>query len=173
MIDEAYKLKDVTDGAAIAHWLNAFRLLADRGTKEVGVLVSASHADVEEMADALKDVQVRSRFGEGHYIFLHALGPEETTEFLHGLLSEWIDPTKRKERVAAYHGETDGESIHDTIFPFTQRAFDRFVEYATRNGGVTNPRDIQNDLDAILNQAIDAERHIISRKYLDRLFAQG
>jgi len=173
MIDEAYKLKEVTDGAAIGHWLNAFRLLADRGTKEVGILISASHADVEEMADSLKDVQVRSRFGESHYIFLQPLGPDEAAEFLRVLLGEWIDPAKRKERVTAYQGEADGESVTDATFPFTQKAFNRFIEWTTRNGGVTNPRDIQHDLDDILNRAIDSGRHLVSAKYLDKLFAQG
>lgn len=173
MMDEAYKLKEVTDAAAIGHWLNAFRLLADRSTKEVGVIISASHADVDEMADSLKDVQVLSRFGEAHYILLQTLGPEETADFLRSLLGEWIDPTKRAERLVAYKGEADGEGVTDDTFPFTQKAFDRFIEYTCRNGGVTNPRDIQSDLDNILNQAIDTGRHIVSAKYLDRLFAQA
>jgi hypothetical protein len=173
MMDEAFKLTEVTDGGAIGHWLNAFRLLSQRETKEVGIIVSASHADVDDMADALKDVQVRSRFGESHYILLQTLGPDETADFLHGLLSEWIDPAKRQASVGAHNGEADGESLAESTFPFTENAFDRFIEYTCRNGGVTNPRDIQHDLDDILNRTIDSNRHLISAKYLDRLFAQG
>jgi len=173
MMDEAFKLKDVTDPGAIAHWLNAFKLLSDRLTKEVGVVISASDADVDDMAEALKDVQVRSRFGESHYILLQTLGSEEASEFLRGLLGEWIDPAKRQAIVKAHQSEADGEGLDEASFPFTKKALTRFVDYTCRNGGITNPRDIQHDLDDILNRAIDAGRHIASAKYLEQVFAQG
>lgn len=173
MMDEAFKLKEVTDAAAIGHWLNSFRLLAQRDTKEIGVIISASHADADDMADALKDVQVQSRFGQDHYIVLQTLGPDEATDFLRGLLGEWIDPVKRKQLMEAHSKEGDGEAVSDAYFPFTSKGFTRFIEYTCRNGGVTNPRDIQHDLDKFLNQAIDSGRHIVSAKHLDKLFAQA
>ena len=46
------------------HWTNAFKVLADQQTKEVGFVVSGSWVDQDEMAFPLQDLQVFSRFGE-------------------------------------------------------------------------------------------------------------
>ena len=173
MLDEATKLTSVSNGDAIAHWVNAFKILSDKLTKEVGFIVSASFRDPDDMPQALSDEQIKSRFGENHYIQLQNFGPEETSEFIHALLGEWIDPTKRTGLLSNHKNEADGEGISDATFPFTAKALERFVEYACRNGNVTNPRDIQQALDDILNRAIDDGRHVVSAKYLDTVLAAG
>ena len=70
MLDEATKLRYITNQDAINHWLNAFKLLADDQNKEVGFIVSGSWNDPDEMALPLQDQQVHSRFGDSNYIRL-------------------------------------------------------------------------------------------------------
>ena len=171
MLDEATKLTSVSNGDAIAHWVNAFKILSDKLTKEVGFIVSASFRDPDDMPDALADQQIQSRFGLKHYIQLQNFGPDEANEFVGDLLSEWIEGTKRAALLSKYSGEADGEKITDATFPFSEKAIARFVEYSCRNGNVTNPRDIQQALDDILNRAIDDGRHILSAKYLNAVLA--
>jgi len=171
MLDEATKLTSVSNGDAIAHWVNAFKILSDKLTKEVGFIVSASFRDPDDMPQALADQQIQSRFGLKHYIQLQNFGPSEADVFVRALLSEWIDPTKRTALLAGHGGEAESEKISDGTFPFTEKALEKFVEYACRNGNVTNPRDIQQSLDDILNRAIDDNRHVLSSKYLDGVLA--
>jgi Cdc6-like AAA superfamily ATPase len=173
MLDEATKLSAVSNGDAIAHWVNAFKILSDKLTKEIGFIVSASFRDPDDMPDALADQQIRTRFGLTHYIQLQNFGPAEAQEFVLALLDEWIDPTKRSGLLSEHSGNADNESHNSAVYPFTQKALGGFVEYACRNGNVTNPRDLQQSLDDILNRAIDDNRHIISAKYLDSILAAG
>jgi Cdc6-like AAA superfamily ATPase len=173
MVDEAAKLNDVSNGDAIAHWRNAFKILADRGTKEVGFIVSASVKDIEDMPPMLVDEQIKTRFGQDHYIQLSSFGDEEASQFAIGLLENWIDTTKRKNLLAAHSAETDGEEVLDSSFPFTVPGLGRFVEYACRVGGITNPRDLQSNLDSVLNRAIDDGRHVLSEKYMNTVLNAG
>lgn len=173
MLDEATKLTAVTNGDAVAHWVNAFKILSDKLTNEVGFIVSASFRDPDDMPEALADQQIRSRFGDKHYIQLQNFGPPDVEDFTRGLFAEWIDPAKRTTLMATYASESDGDPVSDASFPFTDKSFERFVEFTCRNGGVTVPRDIQQALDDILNRAIDDKRHILSNKYLNQVIAGG
>jgi hypothetical protein len=121
----------------------------------------------------LSDPQILSRFGESHYIQLLNFGPTQADEFVRSLLVEWIDQAKREALEAAYQSELDGETIAPNSFPFTEQGLETFVEYACRNGNVTNARDVQKALDDKLNRAIDDERHILSSSYVISLIAEG
>jgi Cdc6-like AAA superfamily ATPase len=173
MLDEATTLQSITNGDAIAHWVKAFKLLSDPLTKDVGLIVSGAWRDPDDMPDALNDAQIQSRFGLTNYIQLLNFGPDETREFTRSLLLEWVDPTKRTSLQDQFATEIDEEEISDASFPFTEPALESFVEYACRNGGVTNPRDIQQALNDKLNRAIDDERHILADGYMNSLIAIG
>src|SRR5207244_13192718 len=68
MLDEATKLDNVSDDDAIANWINAFKLLADDNSKEVGLIVSGSWVDTNDMAEPLNNAQVFGRIGRDNYI---------------------------------------------------------------------------------------------------------
>ena len=167
MLDEATKLVDVSAGDAIHHWTNSFKILADDLTKEVGFIVTASFRDPDEMPTMLSDAQIKSRFGERHYIQLQNFAAAETEDFVEHLLAEWIDPSKRSTLLAQFSGEADEEPLSDESFPFTVPGLALFVSYAVRNGGIATPRDIQKSIDDIVNRAIDDGRHLISEQYLN------
>lgn len=169
MLDEAEKIQFVTDGDALNHWLNAFKVLADPLTKDVGLVISAAFRDPDDMPGPIADQNVRTRFGEEHYIMLENFDEAATRDFVTALVGAWVDPARRTELEGAHAGESDGEAISN--FPFTDQGLDGFVEYACRNGGVSTPRDVQKALDDILNYAIDDSRHVVSSDYLDQILA--
>jgi hypothetical protein len=171
MIDEATKLKNVTNSDAIAHWVNAFKILADDLTKEIGLVVSISIPNIEDFPDPLRDEQVQGRFGHEHYVDVPNFYEPEAREFLFALFEEWIDDQKRVSILADHGTETDGESTEGT-FPFTKPAFESFVQYTCRMV-VTTPRDVQKTLDDYLNRAIDDGRHILSSSFVDLLISGG
>lgn len=173
MLDEAAKLGYVTNPDAVNHWLNAFKLLADQQEKDVGLIVSGSWTDIDLMPFPLQDQQVVSRFGEPNYIPLHNLDDAAALEFLRALLDEWIDDTKQADLLSEFAAETDGEEIDSSSFPFTKDGLGVVVEYICRRGGYTTPRDIQTDLDDLLNRAIDDGRHILSAGYVNAQVAAG
>lgn len=169
MLDEARKLSSISNQDAINHWVNAFKILADDKTKEVGFIISGSWIETDDMALPLQDAQVLSRFGEQNYIRLHNLDESEAKEFMKSLLSEWIDPQRRTEISGKFAAEADGEAIADYSFPFSSDGLDAAAKYSTRQGGYTTPRDIQKTLDDFSNRAIDDGRHILSAAYLTSL----
>ena len=169
MLDEATKLDSIQDQDAINHWVNAFKLISDQQTKEIGAIISISCVDVDNMAVPLQDEQVQTRFGESHYIELETMGDDETKEFVSALLSEWVDSTKRATLVSSYETERDCEDVDETSFPFTLDGLEFAVRFACRNGGMSRPRDIQQTLDDLLNRAIDEDRHILSSAYVQSL----
>jgi Cdc6-like AAA superfamily ATPase len=169
MLDEATKLAYVSNADAINHWINAFKLIADSQTKEVGFIVSGSWIDPDDMAIPLQEEQVFSRFGESNYIRLSNLDEEATTEFISALLGEWVDEASRDSLIAAHGSDADGEPITPDTFPFTSKGLELASEYACRNGGYTTPRDIQKMIDDLLNHSIDDARHIVSSSYIHGL----
>jgi len=166
MLDEATKLMFVSNADAINHWMNAFKLIADSQSKEVGFIVSGSWVDPDDMAMPLQDPQVMSRFGESNYIRLTNLDEQSTQEFLSALLSEWVDATLRKQIIDRHSAEADGEAVNEGTYPFTYEGLVVAAQYACRNGGITTPRDIQKMVDDLLNRAIDDGRHIVSSRYI-------
>ncbi|NKC14563.1 MAG: hypothetical protein GKR94_20985 [Gammaproteobacteria bacterium] len=169
MLDEATKLEFITNQDAVNHWINAIKLISDQQTKDIGLIVSGSWIDLDNMAQPLQDMQVQSRFGESHYILLPNMDSPQTKEFICSLLHEWIDPGKREDLKSKYDAEADEEPISDSTFPFTEDGLDLAVDYACRRGGYTLPRDIQKTLDDLLNRAIDEDRHILSSRYVSSI----
>jgi Cdc6-like AAA superfamily ATPase len=169
MLDEATKLGYVSNNDAVNHWINAFKTLSDPLTKEVGFIVSGSWADPDEMALALQDQQVATRFGEQNFIPLQNLDEDETRIFIKALVSEWVDPEKRDELLGTFASEADGEAVTAETFPLTEAGLEVAVQYACRNAGVTTPRDVQKALDDLFNRAIDEGRHILSSGYVTGL----
>ncbi len=169
MLDEATKLDAVADGDSLAHWTNAFKLLADDNSRELGLVVSISVVDLDEIAEPLHHPQVISRFGPTNYVRLNDLSEEETRDFMSHLVEEWIAPASRDALIAAHESEGDGETVSPGTFPFTEDGLTLAAKYAAYRdgGGYTTPRDIQKVLDDVLNRAIDDERHIVSSVYLN------
>jgi hypothetical protein len=167
MLDEATKLINVSNNDAVNHWLNAFKVLADPLTKEVGLIVSISVVDRDDMALPLQDQQVVTRFGEGNYRRLHNLDERDAEVFVKALVAEWVDADKRKALIKQFEAkEADGEQVNEESFPFTAPGLKIAVQYACRLGGVTTPRDIQKALDDLLNRAMDDRRHVLSSSYV-------
>jgi Cdc6-like AAA superfamily ATPase len=171
MLDEATKLKNVTNADAIAHWVNAFKILADSLTKEAGFIVSISIPSIEDFPDPLSDRQVIGRFGEQHYIDVPEFHAEEATEFTRALLEEWIDDDRKAAILAVHSAQADGEDVEGT-FPFTEGAFEKFIEHVCRTI-TTTPRDLQQTLDDFLNRAMDEGRHVLSTTFVDYLTSGG
>jgi Cdc6-like AAA superfamily ATPase len=169
MLDEATKLNAVTDSDSLAHWTNAFKLLADDSTKEVGLVVSISVIDLNDIAEPLHDPQVMSRFGQSNYVRLSNLSEEETRSFISDLVHEWTDSDLGEQLIKKFGAEAEGQDLSHQSFPFTEDGLSLAARYAAyRDGaGYTTPRDIQKNLDDLLNRAIDDGRHILSSTYLD------
>ena len=169
MLDEATKLDAVQDSDSIAHWTNAFKLLSDDGNKEVGLIISISVIDLDDLAEPLHNPQVVSRFGQSNYVRLSNLNEAETRDFISDLVQEWVDNTAREALISKFAGEADSETISAKSFPLTEDGLVLAARYsAYRDGaGYTTPRDIQKNLDDLLNRAIDDGRHILSSTYLN------
>ena len=171
MLDEATKLDGVSDDDAIAHWINALKLLADDSSKDVGIVISASWIDTNDMAEPLQNPQIISRFGTGNYVRLNNLGEEETQEFISDLVHEWVDGERREERMSEFSSESDGEAVTGETFPFTRQGLELAAKYAAfrDGGGYTTPRDIQKNMDDLLNRAMDDGRRVLSSIYLNSI----
>jgi Cdc6-like AAA superfamily ATPase len=164
-LDEAEKLKDVTDG--IPHWTASLRHLADVQNRQVGFIIAASFRDLDDGPDALIEQNVRSRIGEKNYLQLPDFQADEAEVFCKNLLGDWIDPQKRDQILEKFSSEAGNEKVNPALFPFTEQGFDKFVtEYCLREGS-TNPRGIQQEMDTVFNRAMDDKRHLLSRDYLD------
>jgi Cdc6-like AAA superfamily ATPase len=170
MIDEADKLRVVSNGDAVAHWKNALKLLSDKLTKETGLIIAGAFNDTQEMPEMLSDQQIITRFGAENYLLLSNFGTDETRTFLEALLETWTDAAKRMALQEKHVEQADGEEVTDKSFPFTVPGRDIFVDYVCRNGGITSPRDIQSGLESVLNAAIDQKRHLLSSMFLNSVF---
>jgi Cdc6-like AAA superfamily ATPase len=168
-LDEADKLRAIEDPDAVSHWLNAMRILSDPLTKEIGLIVAASFRDRNEFPPPLTDGQVLSRIGESNYIELPTFTEDDAAEFVCALFESFIDPGKRTNLIAAHQAEADSETLD--CFPLTGLAIRRFSDFVCRHGGLTTPRDVQRVLDEFLNEAIDANRHVLSSTFIEDVIA--
>ena len=169
MLDEATKLDGVKDEDCISHWTNAFKLLADDNNKDVGLIVSISVIDLDDLAEPLHDQQVMSRFGHSNYVRLNNLSEEETREFISDLVHAWVDDDARTQISESFDMQRDGENLSAESFPFTLAGLETAAKYAAYrdSAGYTTPRDIQKNLDDLLNRAMDDGRHILSADWLN------
>jgi Cdc6-like AAA superfamily ATPase len=168
MLDEATKLDGVKDDDSEAHWTNAFKLLADDNNKDVGIIVSISVIDLNDLAEPLHDQQVMSRFGHSNYVRLNNLSEDECRDFISHLVQAWVDDEARTQISDAFDSQRDGEMLSTESFPFTAEGLATAANYAAYrdSAGYTTPRDIQKNLDDLLNRAMDEGRHILSAAWL-------
>ena len=115
-LDEAEKLKDVTDG--IPHWTASLRHLADVQERQIGFILAASFRDLNDGPEALVDQQVQTRIGPTNYLQLPDFQENDAKEFCKNLLAEWIDPQKRDEIIQQFAAEAGGDQMDPDVFPF-------------------------------------------------------
>ena len=167
MLDECTKILEVSNADAMSHWRNAFKILSDTQNKDVGIVISISENDPDNFPDALADQQIRSRFGEANYIRLNRFTTAETSEFVKAVFASFIDDQKRTKIIQKRSAETH-ESINADTYPFTNEAFEIFIE-STEQYDQATPRDVLNRLEEILNRSIDEDRHIVDSELINHI----
>ena len=90
MLDEATKLEIRNQPGCGESLVNAFKLLADQQTKEVGFVVSGLRVDQDLMALPLQDQQDSYTLRRLEFILLDRLDEQDTEIFRNALLDEWI-----------------------------------------------------------------------------------
>ncbi|MFW9889705.1 MAG: hypothetical protein ACFFER_16065 [Candidatus Thorarchaeota archaeon] len=156
LVDEAEKLRQVTDQDALSNWTNALREIFDDDNHSVGFAfaLGAGSLDTGEVP-VFEERAVRSRLS-GRIISLELLGRDDMEEFVKDLVKEFTRASCVDKIVA------DNKDTTKDTYPFTKNAWNEFVAYITEDPGLSKPRIAIK----ALNEYV-AEAHLSGKQLID------
>lgn len=139
--DEAAKLEEVDrDDSSRQHWTAVNRLIFDDKNDAFGFIYTMSGKSERNLARVLTDNQIISRLGQSNLVELRNLEENDVNTFLINLLKAFIDTECVQKLVDG--GEIDPERFSAEHYPFTEEAYNEFLDYWAQNGERAKPRDI-------------------------------
>jgi hypothetical protein len=167
LVDEAARLEAVSDSLEVErHWVNVNTLIFDQENRFFGLVYTVSGKSSDDIPRALFERQIENRLGN-RKIELNNLPPDGVRQFIRQVTESFVDRS-------ALEGDGQAQVTKNPdyawdSYPFTQPAFERFVEYFQRTPENSKPRDIADRLDEAGFYAIKADQRLITETTLSAL----
>tara|TARA_R100001594_G_scaffold146630_2_gene198297 strand:- start:719 stop:1867 length:1149 start_codon:yes stop_codon:yes gene_type:complete len=142
--DEAARLDEVeSDDATRSHWDAVNRMIFDDSNIYFGFIYTLGASSERDIPRVLAHPQTESRIGKRNLIKLENLSEIQTKDFLNNLLRQFVDLDEVNKLVGA---GTIGAEFKAETYPFTEPAYERFVDHWGRDPENAKPRDICDNL---------------------------
>jgi Cdc6-like AAA superfamily ATPase len=156
LVDEAERFQSIASGEHYWKWLAALREVLRRPA--VGLILFIIARNRDEIPLILQEEEIMSVDGTNNIHTCPPYAEPQAKSFLQQLLAAVIrrDPCPPTLQQVL---DESGESLDS--YPFTQEAFDKFVEYHSVGANVNIPREIINTLEAGARRAITQDKKLI------------
>jgi len=157
--DEAARLDEVeSDDATRSHWESVNRHIFDDSNIFFGFIYTFGGSSERDKPMVLSHPQTETRLGKQNLIFLDNLSDVQTRDFLKNLITQFVD----LEAVAKLAADgTINEEFNADTYPFTEEAYERFIDYWSRTPENAKPRDITDQLTDAAFLAMKQEKRLI------------
>ena len=165
LVDEAARLETVSAVPEVErHWVHVNTLIFDQQNRYFGFVYTVSGQNADSIPAALFERQIENRL-LNRRIELKPLQPDSVRNFINKLRSSFVDEARVRADTSI---TSDGAFDWDT-YPFTQPAFDHFLDHFQRNREDSKPRDICGKMDAACFRALKAKTHLVDEAALSAI----
>ena len=162
MVDEAERLQSIQSGEHYWKWLAALREVFRR--EAVGLMLFIIARNRDEIPVVLLEEEIMTVIGTNNIHDCRPYSQPQAESFLKQLLSHLVqrDSEALKKVLDEAHGSID-------TYPFTEDAFQKFVDYHSSGENVNIPREIINDLERSAQRALSQDKKLIDTPVLQEI----
>lgn len=167
LVDEVEHLSKITNKTAETRWQESIRAIAD--LTNVSLIFTIGADRQEGIPKIVLQPDIVRRFQRDNYIQMDAFKTPAARSFVRGLLSNWIDPTRRSS-LEVSEGLPGSVADYDPeLYPFTNAGFEQFCEYATADMRTAKPSEILARLNNAAAEAYFRDRRLLTPSHLTEL----
>ncbi len=188
LIDEAERFQLITNTDAYWSWLAALRELTEIvGIALIFFIGSKSRDDIPAM---FATDEVMTRIGVSNYVEFYNPGREDLADFLKELFQTLIKKGAVPEPLKPVLQEKIGDDIDGRVppqlqsvlsdagesletYPFTQEAFQQFIETCATEGLANKPREVLIRIQKAASRAVRLEKPFITNAILEETTRDG
>jgi hypothetical protein len=166
LIDQVEALSKIHQRSVEGRWIETLRTVLD--AQNVGIVMAIGAERVEGLPSIMLASEIVRRFTMNNYVELGAFKREHTTEFLEGLLREWISQADR-DGLAAEEGWPAAIQGYDSAtYPLTRPAFDILCRFCSDelDHKTAKPSEIIEQLNRIAAEAYFGGKRLIDGAFL-------
>ena len=164
-MDEAEQFKNVKTGDATESLHTYLRKLAEPSNSSVGFIIASYAVTLDDMAELLVRVDVRSRIGENNIREIPPLPSIRDVQiFLKELLAEVVEQDRAEQKIQK---ESLGVSLE--TYPFTAEAFEMLCEFASQDPTKALPRNLIKAVNECAISAWDERKPIIEPNIVNEI----
>jgi hypothetical protein len=154
LVDEAERLRNITDADAYEQWLGCLREITD--LNGLGLMLTIGAVDRDQLPGLLLENEIETRISPLGYIRLENLGESNIIDFLRDALQRMRDVS-----TAAAAANLSLQGTAADIWPFDQSGFDTFIDFCQTAPHANKPREILKALQEVTGRAYREKRPII------------
>lgn len=166
LIDEGENLQRITNKTAEARWNESLRAALD--ISNIGFVMAVGAERQDGIPKLVLQPDIVRRFQRDNYVHMEAYKPPVAKNFVKGMLSAWIDASKR----AALEASDSFSSLPDynkDFYPFTVGGFEKFCEWAVVDQRTAKPSEIIGRLNNVAVGAYERDRRLINKDLLTEM----
>ena len=165
LMDEAEQFKNVKTGDATESLHTYLRKLAEPSNSSVGFIIASYAVTLDDMAELVVRVDVRSRIGENNIREIPPLPSIRDVQiFLKELLAELVEQDRAEQKIQK---ESLGVSLE--TYPFTAEAFEMLCEFASQDPTKALPRNLIKAVNECAISAWDERKPIIEPNIVNEI----
>jgi len=167
LIDQVEALSKIRQRSVEGRWVETLRAVLD--VRNVGVVMAIGAENrFDELPSIMVAPEIVRRFTVNNYIEIGAFERDQTTEFLEGLLHEWIDSAKR-DALASEEGWASSVPDYDpATYPLTKRAFETLCLFCSDelDHKTAKPSEITETMNRVTYEAYSTGCRLIDEHFL-------
>jgi hypothetical protein len=164
MVDQVEALSKITNKNAEARWVETLRAVLDVPNLSIVLALGASRLD--GLPSIVYAAEIVRRFTVDKYIQMGAYETSEAEAFVRDLLSNLIDPAKRQTMVESEGVATEYPGFSPDVYPFSDKAFQKFCRYFGEQPKIGKPAEIIPKLDLLAAEAFIQGKRVIDEDFL-------
>jgi len=164
MVDQVEALSKITNKNAEARWVETLRAVLD--VPNLSIVLAIGAARLEGIPTIVYAPEIVRRFTVDKYIQMPAYETADAEAFVQDLLKSLVDEGKRQavEKEAKLADSVPGYQSH--LYPFTQKAFNKFCRYFGEQPKIGKPAEIIPKLDFLAAEAFIQRKRVIDEDFL-------
>ncbi len=167
LLDQVEALSKIRQRSVEGRWIETLRAVLDVRNVGVVMAIGAEHR-FDELPSIMVAPEIIRRFTINNYIGIGAFKRDQTSEFLEGLLHEWVDASKRDALAATEEWQGKVPDYDPSTYPLTKRAFETLCRFCSDelDHKTAKPSEIIEQMNRITYEAYSSGRRLIDETFL-------
>jgi hypothetical protein len=166
LVDQVEALSKIHHRGVEGRWVESLRAVLD--VRNVGIVMAIGAERMDGLPSIMLAPEIVRRFTMNNYVEIGAFKRDQTTEFLEGLLREWIDAPERDAVAQNERWSSTAQGYDPATYPLTRKAFEVICRFCSDelDHKTAKPSEIIEQLNRIAYEAYSNGKQLIDDSFL-------